>query len=106
VERSFTVSGGLSLALGVTSSPAGPITTGSVITASLTVANRIATSQTVTLTVRLAYTGSGSRVSVSGTVTLRRHAGQTLTQRVSFKIAAAFPRGTDTLSALGCTQEM
>ncbi len=99
VAQSFTVSyPSLYLALGASSSPAGPITTGSTVTATLTLGNHSTASQTVTLSVTLAYKGSHGSLSMTVPLTLKLTAGQTLSQGVSFKVQSWFPRGANTLS--------
>lgn len=99
VAQSFTVSyPPLSLALGVSSSPAGPVTTGSTVTASLTLGNHTTASQTVTLKVTLAYTGSRGSYSLTVPLKVTLSAGQTVGKGASFTIAKWFPRGSYTLS--------
>ena len=101
VAQSFTVAyPALYLALGVTSSPAGPVTTGSVVTATATLANHTTASQTVTLKVTLAYKGSHGSLSITVPLTLSLSPGQTLNQSARFAIQSGFPRGTYTLSAV------
>ncbi len=100
VAQSFTVSAApLTLALGVSSSPAGPVTTGSTVTATLTLGNHTAQAQTVKLKVTLTYTGGHSYLSVTVSLKPTLSAGQTLNQYARFTIGKLFPRGTYTLSA-------
>lgn len=97
VAQSFTVSGSpLTLALSLNSSPAGPVNTGSTVTASLMLGNHTAAAQTVTL----AYKGTRGSLNLTLPLTLKLSAGQTLGKSVSFRIQFWFPRGADTVSAV------
>jgi len=90
----------LTLALGVTSSPSGPVTTGSTVTMAGTLANHSMAAEVVTLKATLTYVSpSGQHVTVSGSsraVTLA--AGQTLGQPLSFTISKYVPRGSYTVA--------
>jgi hypothetical protein len=88
------------LALSLSSSPPGPVTTGSVVTLALMLGNHTTSKQTITLKVTLAYMGSGGHLSFTIPLRLTLAAGQTLNQSVSFPIFAWFPRGAYTLSAV------
>lgn len=99
VAQSFTVSyPPLYLGSTVTSSPAGPITTGSIVTLTLTLGNHTATPQTESVKVTLAYTGKSGSLSITVPLTLKLNAGQTLSQSLRFTITKLFPRGSYTLS--------
>jgi len=101
VQQSFTVSyPPLSLALGVASSPAGPVTTGSVVTVMGTLANHTTAAQRVTLKATLTYVSpSGQRSTISGsTHSFRLAAGQTLGQPFSVTISKHVPRGAYTVA--------
>jgi len=92
----------LYLASALSSSPAGPVTTGSVVTLTMTLGNHTATTQTESVKATLTYLGSqGSQGSLKITTpfTVKLTAGQTSTKRVSFTITKSFPRGSYTLGA-------
>ena len=99
MAQTFTVAyPPLYLALAVTSTPAGPVTTGSIVTTSFVLGNHTALTQTITGKVTLTYTGSHGSLSIPLPFTLTLKAGQTISQSSSFAIAWWFPRGTYTLS--------
>ncbi len=99
VTQSITVSDPLTLDLSVTSSPPGPVTTGSTVTASFTLTNHTMQAQTLTLAVTLSYQGNRGSFSHTVTVHFPLKAGQTLSKSMSFTIQRWFPRGTYTMSA-------
>ncbi len=97
--ESFTVSyPPLYVLLSVTSSPAGPVTTGSTVTAHLTLGNHTTATQTVTVKATLTYRGSRGNLSFTVPLTFKLKAGQTVNQSVSFPISRYFPRGAYTLT--------
>jgi len=97
--ESFTVSyPPLYVLLSVTSSPAGPVTTGSTVTAHLTLGNHTTATQTVTVKATLTYVGSHGALSLTVPQTFKLKAGQTVNQSVSFPISKNFPRGAYTLT--------
>ena len=100
VTQSFSVAyQPLYLVLGLTSSPAGTVTTGSTVRANVTLGNHTTATQTVTLNVTLSYTGSHGSYRLTVPLTLKLSAGQTVSQAMSFTIAKWFPRGSYVLSA-------
>ena len=84
--------------LGIRSSPAGPIVTGSTVTVAYTLGNHTTTAQTLTLKVTLAFSSSPGSWHITIPSRISLNAGQTLTRTWSFGIAWWFPRGTYTLS--------
>ena len=99
VAQSLTVAyPPLYLALTVTSTPAGPVTIGSIVTNSFVLGNHTALTQKITGKTTLTYTGSHGSLSIPLPFTLTLKAGQTMSQSSSFAIAWWFPRGTYTLS--------
>ncbi len=84
----------LYLAMVVTSSSSGPVTTGSTVTASFTLGNHTASTQTVSVNAKLVYTGSNGSLTVNLPLSFSLKAGQTVSQSVSFPITKSFPRGT------------
>jgi len=101
VTQTFTVSyPPLYLTLGVTSSPAGPVTTGSVVTVTGTLANHTTAAATVTLKATFSYVSpSGHTYTISGSSrSFTLAAGQTLGQPFSFTISKYVPRGAYTLA--------
>ncbi len=99
VAQSLTVSyPPLYLALTVTSSPSGPVTTGSTVTTSFVLGNHTAVSQKITGKTTLTYTGSHGSLSLSLPFSLTLKAGQTLSQSSSFAITKLFPRGAYSLN--------
>jgi len=90
----------LSLTLGVSSSPAGPITTGSVVTVSGTLTNHSTAAATVTLKATFSYVSpSGHTYTISGSSrSFTLAAGQTVGQPFSFTISTYVPRGAYTLA--------
>jgi hypothetical protein len=101
VPQSFTVaaSSKLTLALTVTTTPSGPVTTGSEVTAKAALTNHTASTQTVTGSITLKYTGTKGTFSSTGPISLTIKAGQTLTAGVQFTIKKSFPRGTYSVTA-------
>ncbi len=101
VQQSFAVVyPPLYLMLGVTSSPAGPVTTGSVVTVMGTLSNQTATAETVTLKATLTYVSpSGQSSTISGSSrSFTLAAGQTLGQPFSVTISKYVPRGAYTVA--------
>jgi len=101
VTQSFAVSyPPLTLTLGVTSSPSGPVTTGSVVTVTGTLANHSTAAATVTRKATFSYVSpSGHTYTISGSSrSFRLAAGQTLGQPFSFTISRYVPRGAYTLA--------
>jgi len=99
VAQSFSVTGTpLTLALNVGSNPPGPVTTGSTVTAILTLGNHSASTQVVTVNFTLAYTGSHGTLHVTVPLQVTLNTGQILTKSASFTITKWFPRGTYTLN--------
>ena len=100
VTQSFSVAyPPLYLVLGLTSSPAGTVTTGSAVTAKMTLGNHTTATQTVTLNVTLRYTGSHGSYSLTVPLTFKLNTEQTVSQAMSFTITRLFPRGSYVLSA-------
>ncbi len=98
VAQSFTVSyPPLTLALGMTNSPPGPVTTGSVVTTSVSLTNHTAQTQAITLATTLTYTGSRGTYSHTTTGRFTLNAGQTGGKTSSVKVQWWFLRGTYTL---------
>jgi len=101
VQQSFAVNyPPLYLTLGVTSSPAGPVTTGSVVTVTGTLSNHTTAAQRVTLKATFSYVSpSGRAYIVSGSSrSFRLAAGQTLGQPFSFTINKYVQRGAYTVA--------
>ena len=86
------------MAMAVTSSPPGPVTTGSTVTDSFVLGNHTATTQTVSVKATLTYTGSRGSLTLTIPVAITLKAGQTINQSVSFPITKSFPQGTYTLT--------
>jgi len=89
----------LYLASALSSSPAGPVTTGSVVTLTMTLGNHTATTQTESVKATLTYMGSQGSLKITTPFTVKLTAGQTSTKSVSFTITKSFPRGSYTLGA-------
>ena len=101
VMQSFTVVyPPLYLTLSVSSSPAGRVTTGSVVTVMGTLSNHTTAAETVTLKATFSYVNqSGQHVTISATSrAFRLAAGQTLGQAFSFTISKHVPRGSYTVA--------
>jgi len=88
----------LYMALALTGSPSGPVTTGSTVTASLVLGNHTAVAQKVAGTTTLTYAGSHGTLRLSWPFTARLGAAQTISRSNKFAVAWWFPRGTYTLS--------
>jgi len=88
----------LYMALALTGSPSGPVTTGSTVTASFVLGNHTAVAQKVAGTTTLTYTGSHGTLRLSWPFTARLGAAQTISQSNKFAVTWWFPRGTYTLS--------
>ncbi|MGI8874625.1 MAG: hypothetical protein ACR2KP_09905 [Egibacteraceae bacterium] len=90
----------LYLTLGVTSSPAGPVTTGSTVTVMGTFSNHTMAAQKVTLKTTFTYVSpSGQTSTLSATSrAFTLAAGQTLGQPFSVTIGKSFPRGSYTVA--------
>jgi len=100
VTQSFSVAHPpLYLVLGLISSPAGTVTTGSTVRAKVTLGNHTTATQTVALNVTLRYTGSHGSYSLTVPLTVKLSAGQMVSQAGSFTITKLFPRGSYVLSA-------
>jgi len=101
VTQSFAVAyPPLSLTPGVTSSPAGKVTTGSVVTVTGTLSNHTTVAEAVTLTATFSYVSpSGQRSTISATSrAFTLAAGQTLGQPFRFTISKYVPRGAYTVA--------
>ena len=99
VAQSFTVAyPPLYLPVAVTSTPPGPVTTGSRVTVSFQLGNHTALTQRVSGTLTLTYTGRDIHLSLPVPFASTLKAGQTLSQSTSFTIAWYYPRGTYTLT--------
>ena len=90
----------LYLTLGVASSPAGPVTTGSVVTVMGTLSNHTTAAQRVTLKATLTYVSpSGHTYTINGSNrSFRLAASQTVGQPFSFTINRYVPRGSYTVT--------
>lgn len=101
VAQRFTVTyPPLYLALALTSSPPGRVTTGSVVTVGLTLGNHTPIAQTINLTVTLTFMGNPGSLKITVPLQLRLNAGQTLSQSVKFSVTNLFPRGTYMVSVM------
>lgn len=99
VPQSFTVGyPPLYVTLGMSSSPAGPIVTGSTVTVAVTLGNHTTAARTVPLKVTLAFKGSHNSLNFTIPFLIKLNAGQTLSQNTNFRIAWWFPRGSYTLN--------
>ena len=87
----------LYLALTVTGSPPGPVTTGSRVTVSFQLGNHTAATQSVSGALTLTYTGGRGSLSLPVPFAFTLAAGQTRSQDRSFTVTGYFPRGTYTV---------
>jgi probable HAF family extracellular repeat protein len=101
VAQGFTVTfPPLVASLAPSSSPAGPITTGSRVTATFSLTNHTEARQLVVVQMDVTYTGSRGSLHVQLPFFVRLDPGQTVGQSYPFTITRAFPRGTYVLSVV------
>ena len=84
----------LSATLGVSVTPAGPVTTGSIVVVTATLGNHTARAQRLVAVVTLAYTGQHGSLRRSATLRLTLRAGQTEPRIWRFRITSSFPHGS------------
>ena len=88
----------LSVTLGVSVTPAGPVTTGSIVVVTAMLGNHTATGQRIVAVETLAYAGKQGSLRRSVTVRLTLRAGQIGVRNWRFRITSSFPHGTYALT--------